>query len=64
MGCFVDFTGGTQTVRQVTIDRQKLEQIADILGMSPAERLQIVSGAETIHIHSAAPTYQPPGTTP
>ena len=63
MGCIVDYQGpGSQSVRQVTIDRQKLEQIADILGMSPAERQQIASGAETMHIRSARPTY--PGTRP
>jgi hypothetical protein len=48
----------------VTIDRQKLEQIADILGMSPAERQQIASGAETMHIRSARPTYPGTKTTP
>jgi hypothetical protein len=65
MGCIVDYQGpGSQSVRQVTIDRQKLEQIADILGMSPAERQQIASGAETMHIRSARPTYPGTKTTP
>ena len=65
MGCIVDYQGpGSQSVRQVTIDRQKLEQIADILGMSPAERQQIASGAEAMHIRSARPTYPGTKTTP
>jgi hypothetical protein len=68
MGGCVITTGNRHIVHKMRINRQKLEQIADILGISQAERHEILSGGESIHVYAGArptPGAPPsPGATP
>jgi hypothetical protein len=50
-GCVIK-TGNRQIVHKMPIDRQKLEQIADILGIPHADRTEILSGGESIHVYA------------
>jgi hypothetical protein len=63
MGGYIIRKGGSHSVRQVIIDRQKLDQIADILGIPQGpERDEILSGAESIQIFTGPPTPGSSGT--
>ena len=50
-GCVIK-TDNRHIVHKMPIDRQKLEQIADILGIPQAVRTEILSGGESIHIYA------------
>jgi len=71
MGGCVIRTGNRQILHKMPIDRQKLEQIADILGIPHADRAEILSSGESIHVYAGtrpAPGAPPPspggGSTP
>jgi len=55
MGGAVFEKGAHRIVRQVTVDREKLEKIVEILEIPEADRAQIISDTEAIHIYVAAP---------
>jgi hypothetical protein len=59
MGGFVAKKGNTRVVRQVTIDANKLNDIANALGIPPAD----LAGAEYIEIHVGSPSSSGAGTT-
>jgi hypothetical protein len=55
-------TGSRHIVRQMTVDEQTLDRVAEALGIPPAERQQFISETESIHIYrSTRPT---PGAPP
>jgi hypothetical protein len=62
MGGIVIKTGNRQIVHKMPIDRQKLDQIADILGIPQADRTEILSHGESIHVYAG--TRSSPGTPP
>lgn len=51
---FVMTTGTRHVVQNCNLDRQKLEQIADLLGISRADRDALLFGGVSIHIHVSA----------
>jgi hypothetical protein len=55
MGGMIVHKGHTHHVRQVHIDKKKLEEIADLLGIPQAERERILEGAVSIHIFTGSP---------
>lgn len=64
-GCVIE-TANRHIVHRIPIDRQKLEQIADILGIPQADRAEILSGGESIHVYAGTRQSQgaqssPPG---
>jgi hypothetical protein len=62
---FVISTGNRHKVQNCSLDRQKLEQIADILGIARADRDDLLFGGVSIHIYAGArPTPGAPPTTP
>lgn len=65
MGGCVIRTGNRQIVHKISIDRQKLDQIADILGIPQADRDEIIARGESIHVYAGArPTPGAPRTPP
>jgi hypothetical protein len=62
MGGFTANKGSSRTVRQVVVDAQTLDRIADALGIPRAE----LAGAESVHIHVGTPAGPAPprGSTP
>jgi hypothetical protein len=62
MGGIVADKGPYHTVRQVVVDAQTLDRIADALGIPRAD----LAGAESVHILVGAPPSPPPpsGRTP
>lgn len=63
MGGCVITTGNRHIVHKMPIDRRKLEEIANILGISQAERNEILSSGESIQIYAGArPTSGAPPT--
>ena len=56
-------TGNRHVVAACNLGRQKLEQIADILGIAQADRDDLLFGGVSIHIYaSAVPTAGTPPT--
>ena len=65
---FAITTGTRHVVAACSLGRQKLEQIADILGIARADRDDLLFGGVSIHIYAsavpAAGTQPTPGTPP
>jgi hypothetical protein len=59
MGGIVAQKGTTRVVRRVNIDAKKLDDIANALGVPPAD----LAGAEYIEIHVGSPSSSGGGTT-
>jgi hypothetical protein len=55
-------TGSRHIVRQVTVDEQTLDRVAEALGIPLAERQQFISDTESIHIYRG--TREAPGAPP
>jgi hypothetical protein len=55
MGGFIVKKGHTHHVRQVHVTKEKLEEIADLLGIPQAERDRILDGAVSIEVYTGAP---------
>jgi hypothetical protein len=51
---FVMTTGTRHVTQNCNLDRQKLEQLADLLGISRADRDALLFGGVSIHIHVSA----------
>lgn len=51
MGCAVIKSGNEHVVRKAVIDEATLDRVAELLGISKAERDRIIAGAEAIHIY-------------
>ena len=58
MGGYVVNKGTSRNVRQVVVDAQTLDKIADALGIPRAD----LAGAESIHIHVGSPSSPGGGT--
>jgi hypothetical protein len=68
---FAITTGNRHLVQKCGLDRQKLEQIADILGIAQTDRDDLLYGGVSIHIYAgprppagAPPTPAAPPTPP
>jgi hypothetical protein len=59
MGGIVFKKGTFRIVRQVIVDRERLERIAEVLDIPEAERDQVISGTESIQIYVGAPPSPP-----
>jgi hypothetical protein len=62
MGGIVANKGPYRTVRQIVVDAQMLDKIADALGIPRAD----LAGAQSVHIHvgTPSPSTPPGGRTP
>lgn len=59
MGGAVFEKGAHRVVRQVTVDRDKLRRIAEVLDIPEAELDQVIAETEAIHIYVGPPPPRP-----
>jgi hypothetical protein len=64
MGGFSVDVGTHRIVRQCTVTQEVLEKIADLLGMDPALKREIISGTQAITIHRGPPSTSVGGGSP